>query len=308
MSVGQGGALDFFATALKTHYDIPRVETIGSAEYCYGKVSTQRLAAMNLAQIEARRIRCQRPSLAADRQDRMFLLVPTRGELMVEQNGRSAGLAPGCFTLIDSKLDGRLMVPEESVSFVMELPRSALNRFHVPADCVFSRRIAASENISLVLANILQTIFSGWMNASTDDAALVEDMVLQLLFQAIQKSLELGTGRYGILIEQMRDWTIHHIDRPDLSPEILAQQFHISRRTIYRLFDEIGTTPMKWLWDVRLDYARAQLSRGELSVSDTAYSAGFNDTSHFTRLFRRRFAELPKQVRRPTAYPKPKGR
>jgi AraC-like DNA-binding protein len=43
----------------------------------------------------------------------------------------------------------------------------------------------------------------------------------------------------------------------------------------------------------RLDYARDLLQRGGNTITGAAFSSGFNDISHFYRLYRRRYGGPP---------------
>jgi len=58
------------------------------------------------------------------------------------------------------------------------------------------------------------------------------------------------------------------------------------------------TTPGKWLIERRLDHAYHLLTHTDKTVSETAFEAGFESASHFSRVFRRRFGIPPVSMRR----------
>jgi AraC-like DNA-binding protein len=67
------------------------------------------------------------------------------------------------------------------------------------------------------------------------------------------------------------------------------------------LFERDGTTLTEFVRDQRLSRSRRILLNRQaqhLSISEIAYSVGFNDLSHFNRLFRRRFGCSPGEMRR----------
>ena len=51
--------------------------------------------------------------------------------------------------------------------------------------------------------------------------------------------------------------------------------------------------PQRWLRKNRLDYARQMLSATDKTVSDVCYEAGFENLSHFSRLFKQHFGCRP---------------
>jgi AraC family transcriptional regulator len=76
-----------------------------------------------------------------------------------------------------------------------------------------------------------------------------------------------------------------------LAREIGMSPFHMAR--IFKEF--VGRSPHCYLLDARLSRAALRLREGA-SVTETCYSVGFSDLSHFTRSFRRKFGVPPSQV------------
>lgn len=58
-----------------------------------------------------------------------------------------------------------------------------------------------------------------------------------------------------------------------------------------------GMTPHVFVTEHRLMMARDRLLRGHASVPGIALSVGFSNTSHFRRLFRRRYGLTPADLR-----------
>jgi AraC-like DNA-binding protein len=57
------------------------------------------------------------------------------------------------------------------------------------------------------------------------------------------------------------------------------------------------TTPAVWLKERKLDRALHQLLTSELSISQISFESGFEDTSHFIRVFKQRHGLTPLQYR-----------
>ncbi|MBC7631848.1 helix-turn-helix domain-containing protein [Aeromicrobium sp.] len=88
-----------------------------------------------------------------------------------------------------------------------------------------------------------------------------------------------------------------------LTLEDLASHAHVSVRSIQQGFhDDLGTTPMTYLRDRRLDRARGELSDAILtdgiSVTQVAEHWGFGHLGNFSSMYRKRFGETPSQTLR----------
>ena len=91
---------------------------------------------------------------------------------------------------------------------------------------------------------------------------------------------------------------LHFIDaqitQPLSIPQI-ASAFFISSSYACRIFKkEYGMTINKYIQARRLDIARNLLAQG-VSVTDTCERSGFNDYTHFIKLFTRTFGVSPKK-------------
>jgi AraC-like DNA-binding protein len=97
-------------------------------------------------------------------------------------------------------------------------------------------------------------------------------------------------------LSAMKEFLRANLHRTDLSAEVLCRQFHCSRATLYRLFREDGGV-MAYLRDLRLGRCFRELALGSggsgKRVGEVAERWGFYDSSHFHRLFRKRFGIAP---------------
>ncbi len=92
-------------------------------------------------------------------------------------------------------------------------------------------------------------------------------------------------------------------ERPKI--EQVALGLGISVRTLQRLLQRTGHSFEEVLDDVWRETAIEELSKGSVSITETAFMLGYSDISHFTRAFRRwtgvaprEFAEAAKRSKR----------
>jgi AraC-like DNA-binding protein len=96
------------------------------------------------------------------------------------------------------------------------------------------------------------------------------------------------------LEERLRELIEANLTEPDFNPEALAAAAGLSYQKLYRrLREELGATPSQVIRTVRVERAADLLRDGAGTVTEVAYSVGFNSLSHFHRSFRERFGAGP---------------
>lgn len=71
-------------------------------------------------------------------------------------------------------------------------------------------------------------------------------------------------------------------------------EFHFSR--IFK--DVFGLSPYAYIIDLRLEKAKELIIKKSGSLSDIALQCGFNDLSHFSRYFKKKYKILPSKVKK----------
>jgi len=87
---------------------------------------------------------------------------------------------------------------------------------------------------------------------------------------------------------------------PSLAPHGIASKLNVSTRTLERIFAEHSGTIMRHVYDERTRQAAkllADAGTGQRSVTDVAFACGFNDSSHFGRVFAGRMHITPSRWR-----------
>ena len=84
----------------------------------------------------------------------------------------------------------------------------------------------------------------------------------------------------------------------NLKLEDYAQLCHMSLSAFKKSFRQYyNTTPAAWLKHRKLDLARHQLHRSDPNIGQISFECGFEDTSHFIRVFRNKYNLTPLQYR-----------
>jgi signal transduction histidine kinase/DNA-binding response OmpR family regulator/streptogramin lyase len=85
-----------------------------------------------------------------------------------------------------------------------------------------------------------------------------------------------------------------NLSDPDFNPEALATAAGLSYQRLHRRISrELEVTPSHFIRTVRVERAALLLREGAGSVTEVAYSVGFNSLSYFHRCFQERFGTAP---------------
>jgi signal transduction histidine kinase/CheY-like chemotaxis protein len=102
-------------------------------------------------------------------------------------------------------------------------------------------------------------------------------------------------------LEKLQEVVSGNFENPDFSAEDFAMAMDMSRMQLHRKLKHLtGYSAMEFLKDQRLKTAASLLKRSDLSVSDVAYSVGFNDLSHFSKSFKASFGLSPTEYQQAT--------
>ena len=120
--------------------------------------------------------------------------------------------------------------------------------------------------------------------------------VMELLFNVMDCSKNIF--RQMLQLRQPVKADVHRVVEENYtSPITLEELAYLSGRSLSsfkRDFQSIyGETPAKWIREKRLSKARQMLQSSRMSVADVAYSLGFENPTHFSRIFKERFGSSP---------------
>lgn len=85
----------------------------------------------------------------------------------------------------------------------------------------------------------------------------------------------------------------------DFDENSFAEKFGVTARHLRRLFvEEIGKTPKQLAFENRLNLARKLIVETNLSITESAFAAGFSSVRRFNDAFKDRFKKAPRDIRK----------
>jgi AraC family transcriptional regulator, positive regulator of tynA and feaB len=235
--------------------------------------------------------------------DALVVNYVTSGTLYSQQDGRSVFLKPGDAAISDAA-------------------RPYFLRFDQPLGCVSVKiyksdlglrpdTLAQATATSLLAGSSLQPLVYGYMSQLLQRmgglepaAALRASGVFKELLTA---SLQQVMAPHGVLSEsrsvsllRVKQFVERQLCDPSLDAHTVSKGVNLSARYINKLFEAEQTSLGRFVWRRRLERCAEKLADARFahqSISTIALEHGFNDLSHFSRAFRARWGESPRQYR-----------
>ncbi|MGA9700932.1 GlxA family transcriptional regulator [Pseudomonas sp.] len=109
--------------------------------------------------------------------------------------------------------------------------------------------------------------------------------------------LQMETVHSDTMVAKAQHWLLKHFAE-DISLPELASALSVSVRTLIRHFNSVlGTTPLAYLQNLRIEISMTLLESGDLSIEEIANQVGYQNASSFTRLFRQQVGSTPAAYR-----------
>lgn len=175
------------------------------------------------------------------------------------------------------------------VSMSVLIPKYALLQAdrHTP---LLPMRLSTQAGFGHLLSNVLLSLpdVVGRLDSSHHAAlaASVISVVKAAYFDALpeqQVKCRMST------LDRIKANIVNTLSSPELTPGDVSQQMGISLRYLHQLFAESGETFMTYLQRQRVERIAKDLCDPENNetITECAFRWGFNDPSHFSRVFRR---------------------
>lgn len=242
----------------------------------------------------------EKKHIASDDFDDFLLSILLRGTGCLEQDGRTVAQRPNEIVLYDTSQAFRYDLDSEII--LMKIPRRLLTSRHADIRHVMAVGLRRDLSLNGLLCDVakrtmsLETTQDASMTVGARLASSVLDLVSAVIDLEVEEQGILGHQRM-IQLERAQRYAVANLGDENLSPDDMARHSAVSLRTLNRLFAKIGTTPMRWVWQRRLDASHSALAEGcAKSVTDAAFEFGFSEVSHFSRSFKASFGISPEQL------------
>jgi len=236
--------------------------------------------------------------------DAFIVLVQRAGQTWIEQDGHVGWLHEGEFALLDSSREYTMRFPAPIHHEILKVPGNLMRATVQASERLTALPMAGVSGPGRIFLAVLDTVHDTVSSLEPSSVVGVADALMDLLGASIG-SLTAAKARIPKNLElyhreRVRALVRERLFDPDLSVELIATQVKLSSRYVHRLFEDGPLTLSAWIWHERLEAARRALlsaSSARRSLTDIAYSVGFKDPAHFSRLFKATYGSTPRDFR-----------
>lgn len=234
----------------------------------------------------------------------LALLVQKEGGCVIHQRNHQTLLGPGSFCIFPANNLVEIEMPGAYRQLSLRFQVSLLSeRFRGWEQSAFSS-IPCDSGAGGIFLGLVRAMQQH--GESTNSKCCIEafQAMLGLLATTLREKtadtvLLPATRMAGYHKERIRSFALENLANPELDISRIADAVGLSQRYVHRLFADEPMQLMQWVWSERLERCLKTLASRECadhSVSAVAYAWGFNDASHFSRSFRKRYGVSPRDI------------
>lgn len=247
--------------------------------------------------------RVTRSYRAARRSDPIyFLIVQLKGSGRMIQGVEEAHLSAGDMTLIRSEAPSEFIFEGFSRQLSIHLPKGLLEGRMLGRPTRAGRAISGHNGAGRVIRAMLSSADEDALGLGLRGllATQLIDLVACVAAESVVPDGE-GSKAYEVHLGQVIELIERRLSDSELTIDDVAKQYGLSARHLQRLLASRGTTFSRLVRERRLQHCAEDLHQARLrsaSITDIAFSWGFNDMTHFSRAFRKQYQSSPREYRR----------
>ena len=273
-----------------------------------GHMASERAGEVTLTQLEANRHRVVRTAGMVRASDAGYLKIvaPMLGRAGVEQMGRQAWVSPGGWTVYDTTTCYAVDNPERVQHLIVMLPKALVAERGLPLDALMARHVGGASGISRVALATMRSTYQELPNMSATAAQGAGELIAQLVRLSLVELAGQATAvtQREALKDRIRAYVAINLRDPALCIEQIAQALNCSKRHLHNAFAGDEETLASYILRLRLQACVREIQHAGpqmRAITDLALSWGFNNLSHFSRVFREHTGQSPSAFRQASA-------
>jgi AraC-like DNA-binding protein len=296
---------EYWADVVTRHVTPMRMEPSGTSPL-RGEVRAQIIGTVTVAEVSGEGIHAShtRTEVARTSGHRYAACVNLDGNARIKRRGEELELHHGDVFITDSRHEFTLDLGSPWRHLVLSMPTEWIDS-RLPSSETIGGIVVRDHPLMRLWATYLANGYSMAGEFTPPAAALFARHAIELLAQGLE---ELRYDRttpsdawHAAKFLQAGQVIALRFGESNLSPEDIARDLRISTRSLSRIFAAHNQTVMQRVFDERVRQAKKLLAAPESahrSITQIAFSCGFNDSSHFGRVFMQRTQMTPSEWRR----------
>ncbi|CCD98084.1 helix-turn-helix domain-containing protein [Bradyrhizobium sp. STM 3809] len=272
-----------------------------------GAVTHTTLGRAVCSEVASDRQRVRRTSQRIARADADYVLIALGREGIggVTQDGRDTVIRPGEFAIYDTTRPYELQFDAAFRQTVFKLPRDMLQRRIGATETITATSFGADSPLQPLAYDFIVKLCERADHIGAEHADRLADQAADLLAMTLAERLRTqplpASSHRAALLYRIKAHVRSRLADAELSLPEIARELGLSSRYVNDLFSDERLSFQRFVLAERLKQCRRDLAApasAHRQISEIAFSWGFNDLSHFGRVFREQFGQSPREWRR----------
>jgi AraC-like DNA-binding protein len=270
----------------------------------HGSIERRKVAELEMTLFSSSALSfCKNPSVSLNSDSRSWIVITQlAGQRSYHQDGKAAVLNKGDATLIDSGKSWSSDCPGDCARLYLRVPRRLLQLKVRSNEIPVARRIPGESGLGNLLFQLSTSFYRQAEQLTQEEGASAIEAYLGILAACVGSTNRMPTvsSRRMELGAQISSYIDAHLSETTLSPKEIARALDISVRHVHRIFSRQGSTVSDLIRQQRLQHCRIDLADPRLrakSITEIGFFWGFNDSAHFSRVFKQQFGICPRTFR-----------
>jgi AraC-like DNA-binding protein len=271
-----------------------------------GAVTRAPLGRATCSEVSSRAQRVDRTPARIARAHEEFFLVALgkHGVGGVAQDGRETLIHPSEFAIYDTTRPYQLQFDDAFTQVILQVPRDMLHKRLAGTEALTAISFGCDRPLSKLAYDFVYQLCHCAERIEAAHALRLSEQAMDLLAMALSERLSAcvlpSSTHRAVLLYRLKAHIQAHLSDPDLSLTDTAAALGISPRYVNDLLSDEQTSFQRYVLAQRLIRCERDLASPVLihrQVGEIAFAWGFNDLSHFGRVFRERYGMSPREWR-----------
>ncbi|TIX50946.1 helix-turn-helix domain-containing protein [Alteraurantiacibacter aquimixticola] len=294
---------ELYATRMSACEFTPQDGGEFAAELRIGSLGPVKLARLQLDRCSVER----RASHITQNSQRLYnFLLQAEGSSIFYHCGREAELVAGDFVLCDTGLPHFFRTEDHSTTVMVRVPGETLRSYLPTPEQFCGQLLGRASGLTGTIAAMVRELSSGEAGIDANCEDRVARYLLEMISMAYTAGISPSEDAEATAIAWQRHKTVlcyieDNLRDPELSPATISERLKVSPRYLRAVFSPGGEKMGAYILRRRLEECARQMANPAWkahTLTEIAFSWGFNSAAHFTRTFHEKYGMAPREYRR----------
>lgn len=275
-----------------------------------GKIQLEKLSRLSLSLVsgDAHIVKRRKQDISQETDDFFLVSVQLKNKSIIQQRGNVEELQPGDFALYSSTEQYKLDLKKDFEQLVIQIPKSELLARLPSAEMLTGKRVHCCNQETKLISDSLMNFSMVAINATEILQHHLQNTILDLVSTGLAS---VSNQKYTLsqpeqsLIIQIKAHINSNLTDPNLDRTMVASKMGgISVRRLSEIFAHDNNSVAAYIRKKRLDNIARELHDFRFKqqcISEIAFRWGFENSQHFSKIFRNQYGMSPREYRNQTA-------